>query len=196
MQICMCTNCSANKQQNSEEWHSNNFADTISLSTFLRNDTIIRVVNRVINDSVIQTFNINTLLDTIYIKEELHWLSDIERSHPTVAWGKNRFAYSHQLWDVPLNHKEQFVNRDTLKSYIISTHREFFKLVQEWDTITMRSIERPIRCTNLGSTTLYRVIFRNGKYKIDKFRFNDLNLYPEIELEQNKNIYTTALIQN
>lgn len=197
LQTCICLNKTTHNQKNGKKLYSFECTDTISLLTFFEKDPNIYVESRVTKDSTIYSFKINTLCDTIFLKKEYVRHSDIDVSNPLVVWGEDQFYYSYEFWDVPYNRKKQFENRDSLKSFILTTHDEFFKLVQSWDTTTMRALERSIPCTAHYSTDLYRIIFRNRKYKIDKFEFKDLDL-PHLDKEGNTNydITSTVLIQN
>ena len=195
--ICLCSNNAINKQENDEKWICTKFPDTISLSTFFENDHNIYVESRVTKDSSIYNFKINTLCDTIFLKKEYVRHSDIDVSNPIVAWGDERFAYYCQFWDIPDRRKKLFVNQDSVRLFILNTHNEFFKLVQSWDTTAMRSLERSIPSSAHYSSDIYRIIFRDGKYSIDKFEFKDLDL-PHLDSEGNSNydITSTVLIQN
>ena len=197
LQTCTYLSCANSKQNNNSEWISMNYPDSIYLSDFLSSFPYYRIDKKHLNDSSICNFIINTKCDTFFIKSEAIRHSDVDVSDPLVAWGKDRFAYSYEWWDVPYRREKQFVNKDSVRLFIMNTHNEFFKLVQSWDTIKMRSLEIPIPCTAHYRSDLFRVLFKNGKFKIDKFEFKDLRL-PHLDSEGNSNydITSTVLIQN
>lgn len=197
LQTCLYWDCANSKHNKNTEWISMNYPDSIYLSDFLSSFPYYQIDKKHLNDSSICNFIINTKCDTVFVKSETIRHSDVDESDPLVAWGKDRFAYSYEWWDVPYRRKKQFMNQDSLKSFILSIHHEFFDLVQTWDTIKMRSLEIPIPCTAHYRSDLFRILFRNGKYKIEKFSFKDLDL-PHLDSEGNSNydITSTVLIQN
>ena len=123
-------------------------------------------------DLKLKDFSYNVKNDTVFVKVESEWLSDIagDNRNNLVIWNKKDFIY------ISNKPTKEFLDSNKIKTRILNLKPVFFNLVEQWDTVTLRSKENHLFCSNRFHSNIYRIIFKPQQVKVDMFRFWDLSI--------------------
>ncbi len=158
----------------------NTFSNTTNISEVLlalknskfRNGGFLFFSESNLTDTALEHCIFNVHDDTVFVKVESEWLSDIagDNRNCLLAWNNKSFVYVTDLL------VKDMIDSTKLKNRIIDLKHEFINLVEKWDTATLRSKENHLFCSSRIHSCIYRIIFERENIIVDSFRFWDLSI--------------------
>lgn len=174
--IFFTSNYANSFQRDSNQRDSNEYISLSKCIRDIKNSYFINIPQEfmfpepMLNDSAMMNFKINIDNDTIFFKKEL--IASTISPHDSyyiAAWNKRDFIYIS-------NHLKSLSNDSILKNRILKYKRDFFRMVETWDTTGLRTKENHLFHSGRQDSYLTRIIIKDGKLCFDTFRFTDLSI--------------------